>query len=92
MVMDGLVSAANAHGLTMVASGEPALFYLRLADDDSLLMHQEWVAEMVQRGVWVTSHHNHFLNASLTEADIAKTLEIAHEAFGIVAKRHGVTA
>jgi glutamate-1-semialdehyde 2,1-aminomutase len=55
-------------------------------------MHQEWVAEMVQRGVWVTSHHNHFINASLTESDIAKTLEIADEAFGIVAKRHGVTA
>ena len=91
-VMDGLVSAASAHGQTMVASGEPALFYLRLADDDSLLMHQDWVAHMVQRGVWVTSHHNHFLNASLTDADIARTLEIAHEAFGVVASRHGATA
>ncbi len=91
-IMDGLVSAASAHGLTMVASGEPALFYLRLADDDSLLLHQAWVAEMVQRGVWVTSHHNHFLNASLTDADIARTLEIAHEAFGVVASRHGATA
>jgi glutamate-1-semialdehyde 2,1-aminomutase len=92
LVMDGLVRAASDHGLTMVPSGEPALFYLRLADDDSLLMHQEWIAHMVQRGVWLTSHHNHFLNASLTEADIAKTLEIAHEAFGLVAQRHGFTA
>ena len=91
-IMDGLVSAAASQGLTMIASGEPALFYLRLADDDSLIMHQEWVAEMVQRGVWVTSHHNHFLNASLTDADIAKTLEIAHESFGVIAKRHGVIA
>lgn len=92
VIMDGLVSAAASQGLTMIASGEPALFYLRLADDDSLIMHQEWVAEMVQRGVWVTSHHNHFLNASLTDADIAKTLEIAHESFGVIAKRHGVIA
>lgn len=83
---DGLVAAAASHGLTMVASGEPALFYLRLADDDSLMLHQEWVAQMVQRGAWVTSHHNHFINAALTEDDIARTIEIAHDAFAVVAK------
>ncbi len=84
----GLVSAAADHGLHLVASGAPALFYLRLADDPSLMLHQEWVAECVQRGVFLTSHHNHFLNAALTEADIARTVEVAHEAFGIVAARH----
>ncbi|WP_062202287.1 aminotransferase class III-fold pyridoxal phosphate-dependent enzyme [Demequina salsinemoris] len=88
-VTTGLVGAAANHGLNLVASGEPALFYLRLADDDSLLMHQEWVAECVQRGLWITSHHNHFLNASLTDADIDRTIEIADEAFRIVAARHG---
>ncbi|WP_062464662.1 aminotransferase class III-fold pyridoxal phosphate-dependent enzyme [Demequina soli] len=81
----GLVESAAGHGLTLVASGEPALFYLRLADDDSLMLHQRWVAECVRRGVWFTSHHNHFLNASLTSGDIARTLEIADEAFRIVA-------
>ncbi|WP_062466373.1 aminotransferase class III-fold pyridoxal phosphate-dependent enzyme [Demequina maris] len=81
----GLVDAAAGHGLTLVASGEPALFYLRLADDDSLALHQRWVAECVRRGVWFTSHHNHFLNASLTDADLARTLEIADEAFAVVA-------
>lgn len=84
----GLVSAAADHGLHLVASGAPSLFYLRLADDDSLMLHQEWVAECVQRGVWFTSHHNHFINAALTSADIARTVEIAHEAFGIVKARH----
>ncbi|WNM28728.1 aminotransferase class III-fold pyridoxal phosphate-dependent enzyme [Demequina capsici] len=88
-VTDGLVAAAAGHGLTLVASGEPALFYLRLADDDSLLLHQAWVAECVQRGLWITSHHNHFLNASLTDADIDRTLEVADEAFRLVAARHG---
>lgn len=84
----GLVAAAADHGLHLVASGEPALFYLRLADDDSLMLHQEWVAECVQRGVFLTSHHNHFINAALTEVDIARTIEIGHEAFGIVRSRH----
>lgn len=84
----GLVAAAAEHGLTMVVSGAPSLFYLRLADPaNSLMPHQEWVAECVQRGVFITSHHNHFINASLTDADIDRTLEIAHEAFGIVASR-----
>jgi glutamate-1-semialdehyde 2,1-aminomutase len=84
----GLVAAAAEQNFTLVASGAPALFYLRIADDDSLMLHQEWVAECVQRGVFLTSHHNHFLNAALTEADVAKTLDVASEAFGIVRARH----
>ncbi|NIK36532.1 glutamate-1-semialdehyde 2,1-aminomutase [Microbacterium endophyticum] len=88
---DGLVSAAADHGLSMIASGAPALFYLRLDDPTgSLMLHQEWVAECVQRGVFVTSHHNHFINAALTDDDIDRTIEIAHDAFAVVAgRRHG---
>ncbi|MEV0463005.1 aminotransferase class III-fold pyridoxal phosphate-dependent enzyme [Nocardia tengchongensis] len=78
---DGLVEVAAANGFRLVASGEPALFYLRVADDDSLMLHQRWVAECVRRGVFLTSHHNHFINAALTDTDIDKTLDIADEAF-----------
>lgn len=84
----GLVAAAAEHNFTLIASGAPALFYLRIADDDSLMLHQEWVAECVQRGIFLTSHHNHFINAALTEADVTRTIEVAHEAFGIVRSRH----
>ncbi|MEV7692294.1 aminotransferase class III-fold pyridoxal phosphate-dependent enzyme [Microbacterium sp. NPDC089189] len=77
----GLVDVAASHGFTLVASGEPALFYLRLADDDSLMLHQRWIAECVQRGAFFSSHHNHFINAALTESDISRTLEIADAAF-----------
>jgi glutamate-1-semialdehyde 2,1-aminomutase len=78
---DGLVDVAASHGLTLVASGEPALFYLRIADDPSLMLHQRWIAECVKRGVFLTSHHNHFINASLTHDDITRTLEVADAAF-----------
>lgn len=84
----GLVAAAADHGFTLVASGAPSLFYLRLADDDSLMLHQEWIAECVQRGVFFTSHHNHFLNASLSHEDVARTIEIAHDAFTVLRARH----
>ncbi len=31
---DGFRDAARAHGFDLVVSGEPALFYLRIANDD----------------------------------------------------------
>jgi len=85
---DGLKAAGAAHGFDLVVSGEPALFYLRIANDDSLMLHQEWVAECVSRGLFITSHHNHFINAAVTDADIALAVDIADDAFSVVAARH----
>lgn len=88
-LVDGLVAAASEHDFTLVASGAPSLFYLRLVDPaDSLLLHQEWIAECVQRGIYLTSHHNHFINAALTDADIDRTVEVAHDAFAVLRARH----
>ena len=81
---NGLVEVAAKHNHKLVVSGEPALFYLRLADDDSLMMHQKWIAECVSRGLFLASHHNHFLNAALTDNDIKTALEIADTAFDAI--------
>ncbi|MGN0468890.1 MAG: aminotransferase class III-fold pyridoxal phosphate-dependent enzyme [Acutalibacteraceae bacterium] len=85
---EGLKAAGKEHGIDLVVSGAPALFYLRIANDDSLVLHQEWVSEMVSRGIFIASHHNHFMNASLTDEDIKHTIDVADECFGIVAKNH----
>ena len=85
---EGLREAGKAHGFDLVVSGEPALFYLRIANDDSLMLHQEWVAECVSRGLFITSHHNHFINAAITDEDIALAIDIGEDAFGVVARRH----
>lgn len=85
---DGFKAAAKEHGFDLVVSGEPALFYLRIANDDSLMLHQEWVAECVSRGLFIASHHNHFLNAAVTEEDIKLAIDIAEDAFSVVAARH----
>ncbi|MDR1538641.1 MAG: aminotransferase class III-fold pyridoxal phosphate-dependent enzyme [Clostridiales bacterium] len=82
----GLRVVANTLGYHLNVSGEPALFYLRLADDDSLMLHQEWIAACVRRGVFFTCHHNHFINAALTNEDIDKTIEIAADALEAVKK------
>jgi glutamate-1-semialdehyde 2,1-aminomutase len=84
----GLIAAAGKYGFDLRVSGVPSLFYLRLADDPSLMLHQEWVAECVRRGVFFTNHHNHFINAALSDEDIKETVEIADEAFAIVRNRH----
>ena len=85
---NGLKAAAANNGFDLICSGEPALFYLRIANDDSLFLHQDWVQEMVSRGIFITSHHNHFINASLTEDDIKYTIDVAEDAFNAVRKRH----
>jgi len=78
---DGFMEAAKHNGFHLVVSGAPSLFYLRIADDDSLILHQKWVAECVKRGIFLTSHHNHFINAALTDEDIIKSVDIAEDAF-----------
>ncbi|MBQ9994724.1 MAG: aminotransferase class III-fold pyridoxal phosphate-dependent enzyme [Clostridia bacterium] len=83
-----LTKAATDYGFNLRVSGVPSLFYLRLADDPSLMLHQEWIAECVRRGVFFTNHHNHFINAALTDADIAETVDIARDAFEIIRERH----
>lgn len=85
----GLIETAKKHGFDLHVSGVPSLFYLRIADDPTLMLHQAWIAECVRRGVFFTNHHNHFINASLTDADIQETLEIADEAFAAVENRRG---
>ncbi|HBL84538.1 MAG: glutamate-1-semialdehyde 2,1-aminomutase [Clostridiales bacterium GWF2_38_85] len=83
---EGLINTAKKHGYDLHVSGAASLFYLRLADDPTLMLHQKWIAECVKRGVFFTSHHNHFVNAALSDEDIAETIEIADEAFTEIKK------
>ena len=85
---EGFKAAGKEHGFDLVVTGEPALFYLRIANDDSLMLHQEWVSECVSRGLFLASHHNHFMNAAVTDEDIKKSIEIAEDAFSVVEKNH----
>ena len=85
---DGLISAGKEYGFDLHVTGVPSLFYLRIADDPTLGLHQEWIAECVKRGVFFTNHHNHFINAALSDEDIKETIEIAKESFAVVRDRH----
>lgn len=83
----GLLKAAADNGFNLHVTGIESLPYLRIADDPSLLLHQQWIAECVKRGIFFTNHHNHFINASLSDADIQETIEVADEAFRVIRER-----
>lgn len=85
---DGLTAAAAKYGYTMNVTGALALPYLRIAESENLILHQEWVAECVKRGIFFTNHHNHFINASLTDEDIKETVDVAKKAFEIIRSNH----
>lgn len=85
---DRLVKAASDWGIHLKVSGMPSMFYLRITDDDSLMMTQEFTAEAARRGAFFVSHHNHFINTSLSDEDIETTVSIAHDAFGVVARNN----
>ena len=89
MLKSELEAAAKEYGYNMIVSGATSLPYLRIAESDNLMLHQRWVAECVRRGIFFTSHHNHFMNAAMTDADIKLTGEVAREAFRIIREENG---
>ena len=40
-----------------------------------MMIHQDWVAEMVKRGIFISSHHNHFMNAAVSDDDIKQLIQ-----------------
>ncbi|MDR1307075.1 MAG: aminotransferase class III-fold pyridoxal phosphate-dependent enzyme [Treponema sp.] len=86
---DGLVDIAKNNGFELKVSGLPSLFFLRIADPaNSSFWHQDWIAEMVRRGVYITHYHNMFTNCSMTAKDLDYTFDAADETFKVVKERY----
>lgn len=85
----GLVEVAASHDYHLKVSGAPAMPYLRITSDPTLMLHQKWCAEATKRGAFFTSHHNWFMSNAHSDKDIEKTLAIADDAFGAVDKEFG---
>lgn len=83
-LQEGMVKAGNKYDFNLKISGHPSMWYMRITDDDSLMLHQEWVAECVRRGVYFTNHHNLFMNCAMTDEDIEFSIQVAEEAFKVV--------
>lgn len=80
-LLDGLIRIAKIHGYNLKVSGHPSMPYLRITNDESLMIHQDWCGECTKRGAYFTSHHNWFISTALTDEDIQRTWDIADDAF-----------
>jgi glutamate-1-semialdehyde 2,1-aminomutase len=78
---DGMSAIAAEHGYHLSVSGLPSMPMVQLADDPTLMLHQRFCAACTERGAYFTSHHNWFVSAAHTEADLQRTLEIVEDAF-----------
>jgi glutamate-1-semialdehyde 2,1-aminomutase len=85
---DGLVKIGKDYGFDLVVSGIPSMWYMRIANDNSLSLHQEWIGECVRRGAFFTNHHNLFISCALSDEDIKLTHEIADDSFKSLKNNH----
>jgi len=81
---DGLVQIARGYGYDLKISGHPSMPYLRITNDESMMLHQDWCGECTKRGAYFCSHHNWFISTAHTDEDIEKTWDIADKALKAV--------
>lgn len=79
--VDGFLSLGQKHGIPLIASGPPAMPYVRVADDPSFMRTQALCAAAIAKGVFLHPHHNWFISAAHTEADIDDALARVDRAF-----------
>lgn len=84
---NGLEELGKQHGYRVTVSGPPSLPYMTFDDDPDLYHIQVFRREMIARGVFSHPHHNWFICAAHTDADIEYTLDTANTVFSIVRKK-----
>ncbi len=72
--VDGFLALGEKHRIPLRASGPPAMPYVRLADDPGFQRTQDLCAAAAREGVYLHPHHNWFLGAAHTEAEIDEAL------------------
>jgi glutamate-1-semialdehyde 2,1-aminomutase len=86
----GFDQQARSLGLAITQTGPPAIPFMTFdADAGSFQRNRVFCAECSQRGVFFHPHHNWFLSAAHTEADIDQTLAVSEVAFKIVKEQFG---
>ncbi len=88
-LFDGMVKICASYGFDLKVTGAYSMPYVRIANDPSNMLHQEWCAECTARGAYFTSHHNWFVSAAHTEKDIQKTWNIVDDVCKLLKKKYG---
>jgi glutamate-1-semialdehyde 2,1-aminomutase len=78
---EGLTAQAKDHGFGLRHTGPETLPMVLFEDDPDFRLGYGFCREAMKRGVYFSPYHNMFINAAMTEADIAETLEATGAAF-----------
>ncbi|RJO64123.1 MAG: aminotransferase class III-fold pyridoxal phosphate-dependent enzyme [Myxococcales bacterium] len=89
MLQKGLKERAEKHGLQIALSGPPSIPAMTFANETNFLRMQRFSGEAAKRGVLLHPHHNWFICAAHTEADIMRALDVADECFAVVKAEFG---
>jgi len=90
---DGLSTSANRHGIGFSQTGPAAMPLFLFDEDPDFRRNFFWCTEMLRRGIYVHPWHNMFINAAVTEADVADTVAAADAAFAVLAQvQHNLPA
>jgi glutamate-1-semialdehyde 2,1-aminomutase len=93
----GLVAAGERHGFAVQAPGEDAVFGVRFTERKPLRTWMDlttankdlglrWALELLKRGLLVNPNEKFYISIAHTEADVARTLDIADQAFAALKK------
>ena len=85
----GYYDAAKAHGLQISITGPNTIPYMKFANETDFRRMQTFAAECTERGVFTHPHHNWFISAAMTDADIDFAIDVADQAFAVVKKTFG---
>jgi len=87
LLREGIARQAAAHHTAIRYTGPDAIPFLTfVADEGSFARSRRWAAACAEGGVYLHPHHNWFVSAAHTEADIARVLDTTEEAFREVAR------
>ncbi|WP_163851401.1 aminotransferase class III-fold pyridoxal phosphate-dependent enzyme [Pseudooceanicola aestuarii] len=78
---EGLAAQARDTGFALRQTGPAALPMILFEDDPDFRLGYAFCGAAMRRGVYMSPYHNMFINAAMTEADIAQTLEATGAAF-----------
>lgn len=86
----GLERKARDHGLGVTISGPPAIPYMTFTGDEGRFRRaRAFSATWARHGVFSHPHHNWFVSAAHSEADIDEAVEASDAAFAQVATSFG---
>jgi glutamate-1-semialdehyde 2,1-aminomutase len=81
---NGIEAQAQATGIAIRQTGPAQMPQILFEDDSDLRKGSFWTGAAARLGVYLHPYHNMFMNAAITDADVAKVLDVTERAFELL--------